>query len=745
MNNTINLQTTSFKTSLNVSQIYKAIEKGLDYIFLDSSKKDSHYSKYSIIGANPFLTIKYENKIIYQKKHEKENADFVPIKEVDIFQYLKKILDRYSIENNTSLPFIGGGIGYFSYDLSKELENLPDNAQSLVHIPDCYFVFYDNVVLLDLASTRVTITGLSILKDANESVKALKLKIEEYENSHLPNNISPMTDASTNKDNPIFQSHYTSKSYMDAVNRMRQYIEDGHIYIANMTHTYCSKFMANPLDTYDTLRHVNPAPFSAYLPLDGFEILSSSPERFLEIRDSVVTTSPIKGTRPRGNTPNEDDDNKQQLMNSEKDKSELLMIVDLERNDLSKVCIPGSVEVTELFKIETYATVFHLVSTVIGVLKDNQSAVDCIKATFPGGSITGAPKVRAMEIIDELELTKRGLYTGCIGYLGFDGNADFNIVIRTILIKDNMAYIGVGGGITWESDVEAEYQETMDKAKALFKSLSAEYIDDLSNDYKIPSVKDINFLDHRSESYIKVNNGNNDGINYGIGFFETILVSDKGKPIFAIEHVNRINKSLETFNIPIRLTCQVISDIIKTYDIHNEALKIIVSDENLIVSRRPISYTEDYYKRGVSLTLSPMIRSSHSFMVQHKSINYGDMILSLRKARTDGYGDCLFTNENGYITETSIANVYIIKNNRIVTPPITDGLLPGVVRHFMINTFDVIVDHFTVEDVISAQGVFLTNSLFGIVNVTSFNGGTIPIHPLQEQLSETYFRYISTQ
>jgi para-aminobenzoate synthetase component 1 len=222
---------------------------------------------------------------------------------------------------------------------------------------------------------------------------------------------------------------------------------------------------------YKDLRHINPAPFAAFMNIEDFSIVSSSPERFLEIKNNIVQTRPIKGTRSRGKNKEEDLINRQELIDSEKDKSELLMIVDLERNDLSKVCKPYSVKVTELFKLEEYSTVFHLVSTVVGELKDKYTAVDCIKACFPGGSITGAPKVRSMEVIEELEPTRRSIYTGCIGYLGFDGNADLNIVIRTILIKEGQAYLGVGGGITWESEKEAEYQETLDKAKALMRVL----------------------------------------------------------------------------------------------------------------------------------------------------------------------------------------------------------------------------------------------------------------------------------
>jgi para-aminobenzoate synthetase component 1 len=259
---------------------------------------------------------------------------------------------------------------------------------------------------------------------------------------------------------------------LNSIDKIKKYIENGDIYIANLTQNFFCETDKNPYEIYKHLRYINPAPFAAFLNVENFSIISSSPERFLKIENGLVETRPIKGTRPRGKNSSEDLKNAKELIESEKDKSELLMIVDLERNDLSKVCRADSVKVTELFKLEKYSTVFHLVSTVTGKLKKEFTSVDCLKSCFPGGSITGAPKIRAMEIIEELEPTRRNIYTGAIGYLGFDGNMDLNIAIRTIVMKGKNAYFGVGGGITWESINEDEYEETLDKARALMKCLS---------------------------------------------------------------------------------------------------------------------------------------------------------------------------------------------------------------------------------------------------------------------------------
>ena len=458
----------TLRTSLDAFQIYKLVAKGEDYIFLDSSKKELPYGGYSIIGINPFLTVKYENNCIYEKT---SGEFFSPLgKYKNIFNYLKEKIQKYKLNNPTDLPFVGGAIGYFSYDFGCRLKNIPLPSEQIAAIPEVYFVFYDNAIIIDHKTGQVSVTGLGILQDAKKSVDALVCEIKD--NRYAEKNQEAFEKSIHT---PFFKSCFSKKDYINAIEKMQNYIHKGDIFLANMTHTFSSIFQNNPQSTYENLRRINPAPFSAYLPLDGFHVLCSSPERFLKVRNGNVETRPIKGTIPRGQTPQEDEINRCILENSEKDKSELAIITKLEKNDLMRVCKPDTVKAKELFKIEAFATVFHLVSTVVGTLKDNCTCVDCMETMFPGGSITGAPKLRSMEIISELERNQRNLYTGSIGYFGFDGNADFNVVIRSILIKDNYAHIGVGGGITSQSNPQWEYNETIAKAIALFNSLKAEY------------------------------------------------------------------------------------------------------------------------------------------------------------------------------------------------------------------------------------------------------------------------------
>ncbi|NOW05829.1 aminodeoxychorismate synthase component I [Clostridium beijerinckii] len=433
---------------------YDLFKDSKDSIFLDSSKEDKLLSKYSFIGLNP-----YKKFISRGRKVTIDNEEY---NDVDPFEKLDEIIESYKISINSNIPFVSGAIGYFSYDIGRVLEDLPDESKEDFSIPDSIFIFFDNLIIFDLQNKKTYITSVGQLEESKNSILSIEKCLKNYIEG-LPVNLE--------KTNNKFFSNFDKEDYKKAVASLKEYIRSGDVYIANMTRRIWCNNNEKPYEIYRKLRNTNKAPFSAYMNFKDFQIISSSPERFLSILDGKVQTRPIKGTRPRGKDYEEDERNRNELMASEKDKSELLMIVDLERNDLSKVCKPKSVKVTELFKLEEYETVFHLVATIEGRLRENVSSVRCIRECFPGGSITGAPKIRAMEIIEELEKLKRNIYTGSIGYFDLRGNSDFNIVIRTIIKKGNKAYLGVGGGITWESIEEEEWLETIDKAKALMEVL----------------------------------------------------------------------------------------------------------------------------------------------------------------------------------------------------------------------------------------------------------------------------------
>lgn len=423
-------------------------------VLLDSSTVNE-FGRFSIAGLNPFLVLEETDGIC------RENGCFISTPfEVRLSQILA---DRY-VPNPTALPLIGGALGFISYDFGRKFEGIASRHPRESLLPDARFAFYDNLLIEDRATGMVYATATGECAPAKQSLDALERKAHEVR-AKLP----PQRREECAKPDPNFARH----DYEAAVAHMIDYIVAGDIYIANMTQRLDVRSQADPFEVYRYLRTHNPAPFSAYLDYPEGQVTCASMERFLQVRGPVVETRPIKGTRPRGATPAEDAAMRRELEVSEKDRSELLMIVDLERNDLNRVCRPGSVKVTDHFTIEEYATVFHLVSTVRGVLDAGCDAAALIRAMFPGGSITGAPKIRAMEIIDELEHGRRGLYTGSIGYFGLDGDCDLNIVIRTAVREEGAYRIGVGGGITCESDTAFEYEETLQKARAVLEALES--------------------------------------------------------------------------------------------------------------------------------------------------------------------------------------------------------------------------------------------------------------------------------
>ena len=406
---------------------------GQPYAFwLDSALADERLGRTSFWGAEPFLILRsWGRSIELWTRGGTHRFSGNPL------ETLRQLL-RQSRRDGAS----GGAVGYLAYELKRFGENLPQRAVDDLGLPESYLCFYETIARFD---PRPLAVGASAMP----------------RHSPLDGALAP-------------PSNFTLEGYKRAVQRVRDYIFAGDIYQVNLSQRFQLPLVGSPFDGYLRLRSDNPAPFAAYLNLPEVQVLSASPERFLRF-DPIsrrVQTRPIKGTRPRGRTAEEDAALAKELLASEKDRAENVMIVDLERNDLGRVAEIGSVRVTELFCQETLPTVFHLTSTVEAVLREDLDVVDLLLATFPGGSITGAPKIRAMEIIDELEPTARSVYTGSVGYVGFDGSLDLNIAIRTILVKDGVAYFQAGGGIVADSEPEMEYQETLHKARALCRALT---------------------------------------------------------------------------------------------------------------------------------------------------------------------------------------------------------------------------------------------------------------------------------
>ncbi len=426
-----------------VFQIYQMLteEEKKDAALLESSLVNE-LGQFSILGRKSYHQMEKKNGKLYVNGVRKE---------IDFGEYVKQYFAEHKQENPTALPLLSGAIGYFSYDYGK--------ADTEQNIPESILTFYDQFWIEDCKEKELYFVSNQKLQSAQEGMQEILSR--QMEISHR--------QPEKYKTEMLFD--FTKKEYEDAIQRLKQYIIDGEVYIANMTQQLEIKSQMEPFALYEILRTENPSPFGGFLNYGGFQIVCASPERFMRVKDRMIETRPIKGTRKRGADMAEDQQLKEELVHSKKDRSELLMIVDLERNDLNKICEPGSVKVENLFTVESYATVHHLVAEVKGKLKKNADLIDVIEATFPGGSITGAPKQRAMEIIDELEHHKRGIYTGTIGYFSLDGDMDMNIVIRTAIYQNGKYCIGAGGGITCESEEEAEYEETLQKAKAFIEAV----------------------------------------------------------------------------------------------------------------------------------------------------------------------------------------------------------------------------------------------------------------------------------
>lgn len=441
-------------TKLNAFEIFTIFKDDSHSFILDSAMDENRLGRYSFISANPFKVLKYKDS------------------KNDPLEELRNELKNYKKSNKTDLPFVGGAVGYLSYDLCHYIEKLKRTSIDDVKIPDLYFGIYDWTIVVDHLQDKTYLASPDIdIDKENKLLDSAENRIIEAQK----NGISPLCYEEKEFPKTKVKSNFKKDEYIKAVDKVREYIKAGDIYQANLTQRFKGKVSMNSYELYRDLRRFSPAPFGAFLNFEDVNIISNSPERFIKCVDNIIETRPIKGTRPRGKTVEEDLIFREELLNSEKDKSELLMIVDLERNDLGRVSKIGTVKVPELFKLEEYSNVHHLVATVVGEISEDKDSVDIIKSTFPGGSITGAPKIRAMEIIDELEGVQRSVYTGSIGYIGFDGVLDLNIAIRTIIKKEEDIYFQVGGGITWDSNPQEEYEETLHKAQSIMKALRGYY------------------------------------------------------------------------------------------------------------------------------------------------------------------------------------------------------------------------------------------------------------------------------
>jgi para-aminobenzoate synthetase component 1 len=462
-------------------------------VLLHSALPHARFGRHTLWAARPVAVLEARGgEVVLRRREGEERLSVGPFQAVDalLAEFRRPPVDL-------PIPFAGGLIGYFGYDLGRALERIPATARKDDGFPDLWLGLYDAAVALDALAGEAWLAGREGL-DAREALDrrmadladaawAASLNSPTLPPSHSltlspshsltlspSHSLTPsLSDSLTPSLSQPLSSNFTRAAYLDAIARAKSHIAAGDIYQVNLSQRFEARLdTRSPYDLYRRLAAASPAPFASFLNLgDGRAVASASPERFLRLDGRRVETRPIKGTRPRGATPAEDARLRAELEASEKDRAELVMIVDLERNDLGRVCAAGSVEVAEARVIETYAQVHHGVAAIRGTLREGAGAADLLRAAFPGGSITGAPKVRAMEIIEALEPTRRSVYTGAIGYLGLDGRMDLAIAIRTMLVEGARATFQAGGGIVADSDPEAEYEETRVKARGLAAAL----------------------------------------------------------------------------------------------------------------------------------------------------------------------------------------------------------------------------------------------------------------------------------
>jgi para-aminobenzoate synthetase component 1 len=466
----------------------RALQPAGHPVLLESAPRSEKTGRYSFVTADPYLIFRSRGESVeldlprtpagkYGKRATMKRKPLAKLRE---------LLSNYRTDRVAGLPpFLGGAVGFFSYDFVHQFEKLPRKAAVDLDIPEAYFIFVDIVVAFDHVLNK---SWLIVNPGAREQELGFRkpgpdqwgrLYDEAAERLLVYRSKLLAKDRST--DVPVSakegQSRFTLEPAMSRadfesmVRRCKDYIAAGDIYQANLSQRLSAEFSADPVRLYEVLREVNPSPFSAFLDFGDVQLVSSSPERLIRLHDGAADTRPIAGTRRRGEDSAETRTLSDELLTNEKERAEHIMLLDLERNDLGRVCEYGSVRVDEMMVVEDYSHVIHIVSNVQGTLTPGRDAFDLVRAVFPGGTITGVPKVRCMEIIDELEPVARGPYTGSIGYLSNSGDMDLNIIIRTFVVKDGVAHIQVGAGIVADSVPEREYFETLQKAEALRKAL----------------------------------------------------------------------------------------------------------------------------------------------------------------------------------------------------------------------------------------------------------------------------------
>ncbi len=441
---------------------------------LESVENGENLGRYSFLGCTPNIIFKSKGReidILYPQEHGEETFTHDNPLEV-----LKDLMSRFQpVPVEGVPPFTGGAVGYISYDFVRSFEDIPDSNLDDLNIPDCFFMVTDTLIAFDHVKHKMILLANAFVRDDAEQAYEDALRKLDMMYAKLRRRLpdiqqeSPHTPASA--ETPEGVSNFKKEEFEDAVRKTKEYIFAGDIFQGVISQRWKRSISCDPVDIYRALRAINPSPYMYYLKFGEIRLIGSSPEILVKATGSDIQLRPIAGTRPRGDTPDEDKALMKDLLDDPKECAEHIMLVDLGRNDVGRVAQYGTVKVDDLMVIEKYSHVMHIVSNVVGKLREDKDIYDVLAASFPAGTVTGSPKIRAMEIIDELENVRRGPYAGSVGYFSYSGNLDSCITIRTIVVKDNEVYVQAGAGIVADSVPENEYYETVNKARGLMKAI----------------------------------------------------------------------------------------------------------------------------------------------------------------------------------------------------------------------------------------------------------------------------------
>jgi|YelNatPaOPRAMG01_1025707.scaffolds.fasta_scaffold07181_5 anthranilate synthase component 1 len=449
---------------------YEKIAWGAGSFLLESVEGGERIARYSFIGGNPFLVLKSKGRQVTITEGTRNRVVSLSEGE-DPLTVLKKMICEYRYVQDPGIgTFSGGAVGFLSYDIVRFFEKLPDKNPDDLNLPDCCFFFTDTMLIFDHVKQRIKVLcNARVQQDAaaayDRAVSRIEGLIARLRSPWAPPASLPSPDELE------ITPNQTQEQYESAVTKCKEYIASGDAFQVVPSQRWAVRFNAKPFELYRALRSINPSPYLYFLEMGDKQVVGSSPEILVTVKAGKVRVRPIAGTRPRGKTDEEDIRLERELLADEKERAEHVMLIDLGRNDVGRVSKYGTVKVTDLMTIERYSHVMHIVSNVVGELAEDKDVFDALRACFPAGTLTGAPKVRAMEIIDEVEPNRRGLYGGAVGYFSFSGDADFAIAIRTMLVDGNIAYIQAGGGVVADSTPSGEYQESVNKSRALISAI----------------------------------------------------------------------------------------------------------------------------------------------------------------------------------------------------------------------------------------------------------------------------------